>query len=66
MEPSQLKYWRNRQGLTQKQAAEKLGISLSQYHRYERGTDPITKRIDIIIELLAKASKTTPKNNPEE
>ena len=35
--PTQVRAWRERLSLTQKEAAERLGVAVSQYQSYERG-----------------------------
>ena len=42
---------RKSKGLTQQQAAELLGISLSSYQKYERTKSPVMPSISVIIKI---------------
>ena len=52
-----LKQFRVNAGLTQRQAAQKIGVSQPNYHRWESGSAPIP---DDKLKKLAKAFKTSP------
>ena len=56
----QIKTLRKKQGLTQEQFAEKIGIEYKYLQRIE-GKNPPNIRLET-IEQLAKALKTTPSN----
>lgn len=44
MTPAQLSQWRTDMALTQRAAADALGITLSVYQRMERGADWVTSK----------------------
>lgn len=56
MTAAELKSWRKGLGLTQPQAAEALGISLSMLCNYEKGIDRQTKRPAPIPRTVALAA----------
>lgn len=43
---------RQRMGLTQAQMAEKLGVSVVQWQRWEKGTSPFPKTAELAIKYL--------------
>lgn len=48
-----LRYFRKKQGLTQKQLAERLNVSLPQVQKYETGRTPLsTERIAQLVEIF--------------
>jgi hypothetical protein len=49
---SSLAAWRQELGITQRQAAEQLGISQSYYWKLECGTQPLSPRRDILQRLV--------------
>lgn len=52
MTKQELKIWRKKRKITQSEAAQQFGITLSQYQRLESGYSVIKKYIYIIISLL--------------
>jgi DNA-binding transcriptional regulator YiaG len=51
MTPDELKAWRKRLGLTQKKAAEALGVNLATLAKWETGRLPISK----VVALACRA-----------
>jgi transcriptional regulator with XRE-family HTH domain len=52
--PEELQSWRARMGWTQSQAAEKLGISLSDYSDRENGRSAITRECMLACQMIEK------------
>jgi transcriptional regulator with XRE-family HTH domain len=53
MTPKDMVMWRNKMGLSQQQAAERLGYKdRSSICHFEKGSKPITPRITMLCELL--------------
>lgn len=60
MTASDLRAFRQRLGMTQAELAETFGISLSQFHNYERGSDrrtgvpcPVPRLVQLACEALS-------------
>lgn len=47
-----LKSLRQKEGITQAEAAEKLGVSLSSYQKYERDKGSIMPSLDVLMKIV--------------
>lgn len=54
MKPEELRAWRTSLNISQTKAAEKFGVTLSQYWKWESGNAPVPKTVEIILNLLSK------------
>jgi DNA-binding transcriptional regulator YiaG len=49
MKNTDLRKWRKQQCLTQSQAAEKLGVSVDAWRKWEQGVNKIPQLLDVAI-----------------
>lgn len=57
--PEVLKAWRARRGLTQREAAELLGVPLSTFRRWEQGVSrPVFDSPSAVIEIVTNRHQT--------
>ena len=56
MTPEQLKKWRISHKMTQKQAAEYVGVKTLQWYRWEAGRAAIPQYVAVIVDLLHQIS----------
>jgi len=52
--PDQIRDWRARLSITQREAAERLGLSLRGYQKYESGEAAIPRSIELACAAIAQ------------
>lgn len=63
MTAKQLKKWREAMGITQKQAAELLGVHIETIKSYEIGRRPISKPVAKLCNMLSESAKKSQKQD---
>ena len=53
----ELQRWRKRRGITQRQAAELMGVTTTTWSRWESDTSLISKRVQLALEYLPVQKK---------
>ena len=65
MTPADLRRWRDQSGLTQKTAAESLGVAANTVARWERGELAIPHWVPLLIQARGQADARERKPTPE-